>query len=201
MGPSGSGKSTMMNMPRRARPARAAAYLLEQRRHHALDPDDQLADIRNRKIASSFQNFNLPRMPVRPAGRSCPLCRQNALRACPAALNGGWATIVSPAQRAVRRPAAARRHRPRPGQRAGPSFWPPTSRWATSTTNRARMVEGYLPAAQLREAGITILFCRSRPWIARHIAHYHPGPTVLSLRRDRAQPAGRAEQRRVRRGP
>jgi putative ABC transport system ATP-binding protein len=64
MGPSGSGKSTMMNIIGCLDTPSAGEYFFEGENVAKL-VDDQLADIRNRKIGFVFQNFNLiPRSDV-----------------------------------------------------------------------------------------------------------------------------------------
>ena len=73
MGPSGSGKSTMMNMLGALDKPSGGQYLLDGTDISALN-DDDLADIRNRKIGFVFQSFNLlPRVMAGVAELKVPL--------------------------------------------------------------------------------------------------------------------------------
>ncbi|WP_336785104.1 ABC transporter ATP-binding protein [Paenibacillus sp. MMO-177] len=57
-GPSGSGKSTLMNIMGCLDTADSGTYMLEGRRVSAMN-DNQLADVRNRRIGFIFQSYNL----------------------------------------------------------------------------------------------------------------------------------------------
>ena len=140
MGQSGSGKSTLMNILGCLDRPTTGKYWLDDEEVSNLTRD-QRAVIRNRKIGFVFQSFNLlsrtsaldnVMMPL--AYTATNLSGRDARKRAEALLErvGLADRMDHHPVAAVRRPAAARGHRPRTGQPACRSC-SPTSRPATST--------------------------------------------------------------------
>jgi ABC-type glutathione transport system ATPase component len=124
MGPSGSGKSTLLNLLGLLDRPNAGTYRLEGRDVTTLSPDEQ-ARVRSERIGFVFQSFHLvPRLTaaenialpmtlagIAPAERNARVARRSRTSA--------WKTAPTTARPALRRPAPARRHRPRHHHAAG----------------------------------------------------------------------------------
>ena len=121
MGPSGSGKSTLMNILGCLDLPTSGEYSLDGEEVAELT-DDQLADVRNRKVGFVFQSFNLLNRTTALANVELPLRyagitkgkRELAMEALEAV--GLKGTCDAPAERAFRRTAAAGCDRTRAGQ-------------------------------------------------------------------------------------
>ena len=112
IGPSGSGKSTLMNIIGCLDVADAGEYLLDGMPIEAYSEND-LAEIRNRKIGFVFQSFNLIPKLTAEENVELPLIYQRVKKS-------ERQTRQAPAHRALGRAAAACRHRPGHGDEPVP---------------------------------------------------------------------------------
>ena len=198
MGPSGSGKSTMMNMLGALDKPTSGTYLLDGTDVSNLT-EDELADVRNRKIGFVFQSFNLlPRttalqqveLPLIYAGGG-----QRAQKAAsalelvglgdridhkPSELSGGQQQRVAIARALVNEPAIILADEP------------------TGNLDSKSGTEVMQIFQQLnRERGITVVFVTHDPWIARHtnrVVTLADGKVVRDERIDAPLVAGETER-------
>lgn len=180
MGPSGSGKSTMMNILGCLDTATAGEYLLDGLNIYDAT-EDELADIRNRKIGFVFQSFNLlPRttalenveLPMLYHGISTRKRREKALKALeavglsqridhrPNELSGGQQQRVAIARSLVNNPVILMADEP------------------TGNLDSKSTLEIMAIFQQLNDLGITIILVTHEPEVAQYserIIHFKDG--------------------------